>query len=368
MEIINKNIDELIPYVNNPRKNKDAVDKVASSIKEFGFKVPVVIDKDNVIVTGHTRLLAAKKLGIKEIPCIIASDLTPAQIKAFRIADNKVGEYADWDTNLLKVELEELKELDFDLDLTGFEDKDLDMLLNEESEEVEEDNFDLEKEQPHRINKGEIFELGEHRLMCGDSFKCEDINRLMNNRKADIAFCDPPYDMDKDDWISNLKFVKEGSPILLMAGDKQTVRLCNKVPNFRQFMIHNREQAVLVNTATPMSQHTMISLFCDHPKKYFVNLNDHFTSIIDCNKNYSTAEAKLNAKMGKPVKVPAELISHYSKKEDLVFDLFGGGGSTLIACQQLNRICYINELEPTECDKIIARWEQFTGEVAEKIM
>ena len=137
MNIINKNIDELIPYINNPRNNDEAVDKVASSIKEFGFKVPIVIDKDNVVITGHTRLLASKKLGLEEVPCIVASDLSKAQIKAFRIADNKVSEYSSWNDDLLKIELEQLEEMNFNLDSVNIDFSDFDIAID--LDDVEED-------------------------------------------------------------------------------------------------------------------------------------------------------------------------------------------------------------------------------------
>ena len=137
MNIVNLKVEELIPYINNPRNNTEAVDKVAASIKEFGFKVPIVIDKDNVVVTGHTRLLASKKLGLEEVPCIIADDLTDAQIKAFRIADNKVSEYAEWDEELLKLELEQLEEMDFDLDELNIDYSDFDLDIGEDIEEIE---------------------------------------------------------------------------------------------------------------------------------------------------------------------------------------------------------------------------------------
>ena len=146
MKIVNLKTEQLIPYINNPRNNDDAVDKVASSIKEFGFKVPIVINKDNVIVTGHTRLKAAKKLGIEEVPCIIADDLTDAQIKAFRIADNKVSEYAQWDEDLLKIELEQLEEMDFNLELVGIEADELEVMLNlgfDYNEDAFSDEFSL---------------------------------------------------------------------------------------------------------------------------------------------------------------------------------------------------------------------------------
>ena len=164
MNIIEKPVDELIPYENNPRVNDDAVPLVAESIREFGFKVPIVIDRDNVIVTGHTRLKAAKQLGMKTVPCIIADDLTPEQVKAFRLADNKVAEFAEWDFSALD------KEIEFDMSEFGFEE------LEEEQQPIEEDEIP-EKAQP-RAKRGEVYQLGQHRLMCGDSTSAEDVQML----------------------------------------------------------------------------------------------------------------------------------------------------------------------------------------------
>ena len=165
MNIVNLKVEELIPYINNPRNNTEAVDKVAASIKEFGFKVPIVIDKDNVVVTGHTRLLASKKLGLQEVPCVIADDLSPAQIKAFRIADNKVSEYAQWDEDMLKVELEELEEMNFDLDSVNIDFSDFDMALDledtEEGQEQEENIYTKEINIPQYEITGECPQLEE---------------------------------------------------------------------------------------------------------------------------------------------------------------------------------------------------------------
>ena len=165
MNIVNFKVEELIPYINNPRNNTEAVDKVAASIKEFGFKVPIVIDKDNVVVTGHTRLLASKKLGLQEVPCVIADDLSPAQIKAFRIADNKVSEYAQWDEDMLKVELEELEEMNFDLDSVSIDFSDFDMALDledtEEGQEQEENIYTKEINIPQYEITGECPKLEE---------------------------------------------------------------------------------------------------------------------------------------------------------------------------------------------------------------
>lgn len=361
-------IDKLIPYINNARTHSpEQVNQIVSSIREFGFVNPVLIDAEYNVIAGHGRIMAAKQEGIKEVPCVLVEHLTEAQRKAYILADNKLAENAGWDMELLKIELEELSDLDFNLDLTGFELGEIDGIMGIELDEVIEDDFDENAEVPSIVKRGDIWELGKHRLICGDSFNSQDIEKLMSGVKADLCFCDPPYDLENDEWIDNLKYCKSGSPVLLMAGDKQAVRLANKIPDFRQFIIHDRENAMLVNPATPMSQHTVISLFCDHPKKYFINLHDHFTSIIRCKKNYQSADKDMGSKMGKPVKVIADLISHYSKKEDTILDLFGGGGSTMIACEQLNEVCYMNELDPTQCDKIINRWQDFTSEIAIKL-
>ncbi len=191
MEITFKNINDLIAYENNPRKNDDAVEAVANSIREFGFKVPIIVDKNNVIVAGHTRLKASKKLGFKEVPCIVADDLTEEQIKAFRIADNKTSELAEWDFDKL---VSELKELD-NIGMTQFGFDDLTELLQKE---VVDDNFDEEAlipEVPFSM-KGDIYVLGKHRVMCGDSTLADDVKELMNNNLADLIFTDPPYNVD----------------------------------------------------------------------------------------------------------------------------------------------------------------------------
>ena len=215
-EIKNIEVEKIIPYTNNPRNNKKAIDKVASSIKEFGFKQPLVLDKENVIVVGHTRFEAANKLGIKEIPCIIADDLTPAQIKAYRIADNKVGEEAEWDMDKLGIEFEELKEMDFDLELTGFDLEDIEI---GEGKEVIEDDFDSEKEleniEEPISKRGDIWLLGKHRLMCGNSTSVEDVKVLMDGKKADMVFTDPPYGVSyKNNMNDKFEVIKNDDTFL----------------------------------------------------------------------------------------------------------------------------------------------------------
>ena len=173
LKIVYKKISDLTPYDNNPRLNDGAVDAVAKSIEEFGFKVPIVIDKDGVIVAGHTRLKAAKQLQIDEVPCIVAEDLNEEELKAFRLADNKVSELAGWDWDKLQDELEQLQEMDIDMGEFGFE-----FNLQKEETEVIEDDFDCELEEETNIKQGDIFQLGRHRLMCGDSTSLEDVQKL----------------------------------------------------------------------------------------------------------------------------------------------------------------------------------------------
>ncbi len=185
MEIVYKKVSDLKPYKNNPRKNDGAVDAVAASIKEFGFKVPIVIDGNNEIVAGHTRLKAAKKLKLTEVPCIVADDLTPDQIKAFRLVDNKTAELAEWDFDALKAELDNI---DMDMLDFGFEEISGGGLENE----VVEDEAPEPPDNPI-VQLGEVWQLGRHRLMCGDSTDAETVSRLMNGAHADMVFTDPPY-------------------------------------------------------------------------------------------------------------------------------------------------------------------------------
>ena len=212
IKIVYKKVEELIPYINNPRDNTKAVDKVASSIKNFGFKVPIVVDKDNEIVAGHTRILASKKLGLEEVPCIVADDLDESQIKAFRLADNKVSELAEWDFELLGLELESLK--DFDMSEFGFEEVDF-------KDNFKDDNFDIDlelneiKEQEPESKQGQIYRLGNHLLMCGDSTDLEQVKQIVDLGGVDLVVTDPPYNVNyegtagkiQNDNMSNESFL-----------------------------------------------------------------------------------------------------------------------------------------------------------------
>lgn len=380
VKIIYKNIDDIIPYVNNPRINDSGVDKVASSIKNYGFKVPITIDSQNEIITGHTRLLAAKKLKLKEVPCIVADDLTDAQVKAFRIADNKVAEYSEWDNDLLKIEFEVLEDMGFDLELTGFELDKIDLDFGEK-QEVEEDNFDVEDaiddiKEP-TVKRGQIYRLGKNRLMCGDSTNEDDVKTLMNGEKADMVFTDPPYGykyesnyQNKHDMIKNddkvldflplaYDFMDNNSSLFLCTShqviDKWKCLIENKF-SYKNMIIWKKNNWSMGDLEGSFAGQHEIILFA-HKGRVFLN-GKRDTDIWEFKRTPPTLH---------PTMKPIELISYAINKItcNRVLDLFGGSGSTLIACEQTNKKCYMMELDERYCDVIIKRWEEYTGDKAE---
>ena len=391
MNIVFKNIDELIPYEKNPRKNDEAVKYVAESIKNFGFKVPIVIDKDNVIVAGHTRYKASKKLGLDEVPCIVADDLTDEQIKAYRLADNKVAEKAEWDFDLLADELDDLFE--FDMTVFGFDEEEED----DKPAEVYEDDYEIEPPEEPKAKRGDIYKLGNHRLMCGDSTSLEDVGLLMGAEKASMGFTDPP-------WNVNYGAVKEGN-----AQGYRPRTILNDfmgTEDFKEFM--NKAFASL-NFAMKDGAMTYVVMSAQEWGNMMLTLaqnNYHWSSTIIWNKDSLVLSRKdyhtkyepiwYGWKEGsrlcpledrkqsdvwdiprpkkseehptmKPVELVARAITNSSKKGDIVIDLFGGSGTTLIASEQTGRCCRMMELDPKYVDVIVNRWEELTGEKAELI-
>ena len=389
MNIIEKKITEIIPYEKNPRKNDEAVKYVAESIKQFGFKVPIVIDKNNVIVAGHTRYKASKKLGLKEVPCIVADDLTEEQIKAYRLADNKVAEQAEWDFDLLGEELDGI--LDIDMCDFGF-----DLNLEEEEKEVVEDEFDGELPEEPKAKLGDIYQLGNHRLMCGDSTSVTDIDKLLNNNKIDMIYTDPPYGMNLDtDYSSmknNLSFANEKN----FTGGKKYAQ--GIVDDFEPEMINTIMQLDVKETFLWGADYFAELLPNKNDGSWIVwdkraNGNDNIEEDYSSDKMYGSCfelcwsrnkhkrdiarikwagvfgteqefDHKRHHPTQKPVKLSEWFLKKYSKEEQSILDLFGGSGSTMIACEQLNRNCYMMELDPHYVDVIINRWEQFTGKKA----
>lgn len=384
MEIIYKKLSELHPYKNNPRKNDSAVDAVAASIKEFGFKVPVVIDKDGMIVAGHTRYKAAKKLKINEIPCIVADDLTDEQIKAFRLADNKVGELAEWDFDLLSDELDGILDIDmsefgFDLDIPG------------EEREVVEDDFGATPPKEPVARFGQIYKLGRHRLMCGDSTDPECVKKLVGGVLVDLLLTDPPYNVDytgktkdalkiENDKMNDDSFVefltkafanavnvmKPGAVFYVWHADSEGYAFrdaCNQANlNVRQCLIWNKNSMVL-GRQDYQWKHEPCLYGWKEGASHLWESDRKQTTVLNFDK---PNRSEMHPTM-KPIALFDYQIKNNTRGGDIVLDLFGGSGTTIMACEQNGRSCYMMEYDPKYVDVIIKRWEDFTGEKAELI-
>ncbi len=366
-------LSDIKPYEKNPRKNNEAVKYVAQSIKEFGFKVPIVIDKDNVIIAGHTRYKAAKRLKMKEVPTIIADDLTDEQVKAFRLADNKVAEKAEWDFDLLPLEINDIVNIDmgafgFDLDFSGGVE-----------EQVQEDDFEVEPPKEPKAKLGDIYQLGRHRLMCGDSTSIEDVEKLLNGNKIDMVLTDPPYGIDVvgDNGKVGADFgvVPKGTYSKVIADDTtETAQksynilqsLCNRLilwggNYFTDFLPFSDGWIIWDKRCDSGIKNTFADgemAWCSFhtPVRIFHQLWNGMIREGEKEKRVHPTQ--------KPIRVLSDILNDFSGEGDNVLDVFGGSGSTLIACEQLNRNCYMMELDPKYIDVIIERWEQFTGEKA----
>lgn len=390
-QIVYKKIDELKLNPKNPRKNDGAVDSVLKSIEKYGFKNPLIVDEKGIVWCGNTRLKAAKKLGLKEAPCIIVTDLTEKQMREYALLDNKTNEIADWDFDMLQEELEELDFSDFDFDW-GIEEL-------EPEKEVEEDDFDCTPPEQPKAKLGDIYQLGNHRLMCGDSTKEEDVAKLMNGELADLLFTDPPYNVsmeskskeilksenyshiENDDlpleefeeflgivFVNANNSLKDDASYYVFScqgGDNEMMMMMM----MRQSGIKCRHQIIWVKDAPVFSMGRLDYDYKHEPILYGWKKKHNFYRNGEQDKSvweFKRTANKLHPTM-KPIELIANALQNSTKQNDLVLDLFGGSGSTLIACEQLNRNCYMMELDPHYVDVIIARWEQFTGKKAEKI-
>lgn len=369
-----KKIADIHAYENNPRKNDNAVDAVAASIKNFGFKQPIVIDKNNVIVAGHTRVKAALRLGLTEVPCVIADDLTDEQVKAFRLADNKTAELAEWDLDKLS---EELKFIDMDMEEFGFED-----LEKELERDVLEDNFDENEQLPEvpYAKSGDVFILGRHRLMCGDSTKADNVKTLMDGKTADMVFTDPPYNVDyegtagkimndKQDEESFFKFLsdafanmyaslKAGGAIYCCHADTEGVnfRTAFTKAGFKlaECLIWEKDTFVFGRQDYHWKHEPILYGWKDGAAHYFV---DDRTQ--DTIWNFPKPKANDLHPTMKPLELVGKAIKNSSRKNEIILDLFGGSGSTLIASEQIERKAYLMELDERYVDVIVKRYLRF---------
>jgi len=375
MKIEIADITSIKPYENNPRKLKDAaIEKVAMSLKEYGFRQPIVVDKDRIIVVGHTRYRASKKLGFKEVPITIADNLTPEQINAYRIADNRTAEESEWDSELLAMEIKDLEAKDFKLDLLGFNEDQLNDILFEEKQGLtDEDEVPEAPEEP--ISKlGDIWKLGNHRLMCGDSTFIDNIDLVTQKKKIDMVFTDPPYNIDyqgvkdkrkiKNDKMDDDSFVDFLTSSLLGC---ETMYVCcswQYAHLFREAMtkIARKPKAMIIWDKVNPAQH-LDKYFKQHEIIYYYG---DFGGQKTLRGDVWNLKRKKNTLH--PTMKPVELITmalEDQKDKKTVYDGFLGSGSTIIACEKMDRICYGMELDPKYCDVIIKRWENFTGKKAE---
>ena len=366
-------LKDIKPYGKNPRKNDDAVPYVAESIKQFGFKVPIVIDRNSVIVAGHTRYKAAKQLKMKTVPFLVADDLTDEQVRAFRLADNKVAELAEWDIDLLDDELDEI----FDIDMSDFG---FDLSEDEEEEtEIIEDEVPEEVEPVAKM--GDIWQLGRHRLMCGDSTSVDNMNKLFDGNTIDLVLSDPPYGIS-------------------VVGDNGKVGADNLAKNGIYMPVKGDETTDTTKEFYNACVSKDIDKYILFGGNYFIDFLPFSDSWIIWDKrgdmasnNFADGEMawcsfhtpvriykqvwsgmikegeheKRVHPTQKPIRMLCDILKDFSKENENIFDGFGGSGSTLIACEQTNRNCYMIEYEPYYVDVIIARWEKFTGNKAKLI-
>jgi len=430
MNITTRSIDEIKPYESNPRINDDAVDAVAASLAEFGFRQPIVVDADGVIIVGHTRWKAARKLGLAEVPVHVATDLSPEQIKAYRIADNQTATLAEWDFDLLPIELKDLQGADYDLGLLGFGDKELAQLLDGEATGGLTDPDDVPEPPDDPITqRGDLWILGDHRLLCGDSGNVADLDRLLDGATIDLVAMDPPYNVKveprsnnaiaaglssfasaathhqkfdvnrhpekakgntkkmraKDrplendfvsdeafdqmllDWFGNAsRVLKPGGSFYIWGG---YANLGNYPAPLKASGLYFSQGVVWDKQHPVLTRKDMMGAFeiCFYGWKEGAGHKFYGPN----NATDMWHDKKVNPQSmvhltEKPVELAVRSIQHSSKVGENVLDLFGGSGSTLIGCEQTGRRAFLMEIDQAYCDVIVSRWEQFMGLKAER--
>ena len=383
MQIKTVSVEKLIPYVKNSRTHSDGqVAQIAASIKEFGWTNPILVDGESGVIAGHGRLLAARKLGQKEVPVIELAHMTESQKRAYVIADNQLAMNAGWDTTLLSLELSDLKEQGFEMDVLGFDPKELDKLLEPEQVDglTDEDAVPEAPVEP-KTKLGDIYQLGNHRLMCGDSTSIDAVEKLMDGQKADVLFTDPPYGIDfapqrgthgkiLNDALTGTEFDDFlddvfGAALVSMKPDTYAFVWTgwSKIGAFERslgkyFKIQAMHVWVKNNFGIGYYSRPKHEPFylCLNGKPVYPNKAP--ADVWDFAKVQKTIHS-----CEKPVGLIQEILDVYHKNS-IVLDLFGGSGSTLIACEKTNRHAMLMELDPKYCDVIVKRWEDFTGKKA----
>ena len=392
MKVESWEITRPIPYSRNPRRNEGAIAKVAGSLKEFGWRQPIVVDTEGVIIAGHTRLLAAQKLGLSQVPVHIATDLSPQQIKAYRLADNRVAQEAEWDMDLLKLELSELDEEGFSLDLTGFNEDELEALLAEGTEDGLTDEDETPEVEEEAITlEGDLWILGKHRLRCGDSTNAEHVADLLQNVQPHLMVTDPPYGVSYDaswraaEWANNDGPNSKRATGIVMNDDKADwsdawALFPGEVAYIWHAGVHG---ATVANSLTgsdfsiraliiwAKSQHTFGRGHYHHqhePCWYAVrnNKNGHWQGDRKQTTLWQIQHRKSETghSTQKPVECMRKPIENNSSPGQAVYEPFSGSGTTIIAAETTSRVCYAMELHPPYVDVAVKRWQQFTGKEA----
>jgi len=383
-------IEKLVFYARNPRKNDAAVDRMCASIREFGFKIPVLARSDGEVVDGHLRLKAAKKLGIAEVPVILCDEWTPAQVKAFRLMVNRSVAWADWDEDLLSLELMDLKLLDFDLSLTGFDNGELADLLDAQDAADGLTDEDAVPELPETpISRlGDLWILGDHSLLVGDAADTDSVAKLMAGAPADLVFTDPPYNVSYEGYTEDRLTIKGDR--MSAADFKQfleaafgsyrkvvkpgaSMYVCHSSSWQREFQNALESAGFEVRCQIIWAKNTFAWGFGRYKFQHEPMFYCHIAGEKDPwygDKTQSTLwnEKKPAANRLHPTAKPVELVErallNSSKAGDVVADLFGGSGSTLIGCERRGRHARLMEIDPKYCDVIVRRWQEFTGRQA----
>ena len=403
LQIVYKNVDDLIPYARNAKiHDENNINLIAGSIKSFGFNNPVLLDGENGIIAGHGRVLASKKLGIKQIPTIELQGLSDAEKRAYIIADNRLTEKSEWDKEVLSLELQDLNELGIDLNTIGFNDEDLNNIIQEETPEVVEDEFSEQIETPKSV-KGDIWILGEHRLMCGDSTSENDVKALMQDEKADMVFTDPPYNVAVGDKNKVLNQFQPSNRITEnIANDKFKTdeEISEKLwlPAFTNMYQNSKDECSIYVTMPQGGTHMMMMMhkacwnvkheliwvknsptfsmgrldydYQHEPILYGWKKSHNFYGKGKYNKSIWTIDKPKKCDLHptmKPIELLENALLNSSVKNNIVLDLFGGSGTTLIACEQLGRKARLMELDEHYVDVIIQRWQKLTNKEAVRI-
>ena len=381
---------KLIPYVNNARTHsQEQVNKLRGSLREFGFINPVIIDADYNVIAGHGRLMAAKEEGIEEVPCVLVDYLSEAQKKAYILADNRYAQDAGWDEELLRLEIESLEGMDFDVSLTGFnEDEIADLFADANDTGAKDDDFDLSDalEQAAFVERGDVWQVGRHRLMCGDATSPEDVATLMDGKKANLIITDPPYNVAfessdglsiKNDKMENDKFYefllaafKNMAEHLEKGGSSYVFHADTEGLNFRKAFIDAgfhlsgcciwvKNSLVLGRSDYQWQHEPVLYGFLQNGKHYWSSKAGRSQTTI---WNFDKPKKNKNHPTSKPLDLLAYPISNSSQENAIVIDTFGGSGSTLMTCEQTNRICHTMELDEKYASVILRRYVEDTDD------